>query len=101
MFYNALLHTLQLKDRSISAVLSDINATEMVEEWELIPGLQDLHENDEGYMGGVANGMGLQTEHHRTLDELDTEGQVDALDAVEHTITDMVSDDETDGEDLS
>ena len=46
----------------IPAVLTAIVETEgheAVDELQLLPGLQDLHET-EGYMGGVANGLGLR-----------------------------------------
>ncbi|KAI6005574.1 hypothetical protein EDD15DRAFT_2384304 [Pisolithus albus] len=38
-------------------------------EVDLLPGLHDLHETD-GYLGGVANGLGLQAEHIWRMDAL-------------------------------
>ena len=45
----------------IPAVLTAIETEEheTVDELQLLPGLQDLHET-EGYMGGLANGLGLR-----------------------------------------
>ncbi|KAI6152555.1 hypothetical protein BKA82DRAFT_4338062 [Pisolithus tinctorius] len=49
----------------------------------LIDGLQDLIENDQ-YMGGLGNGMGLQEEHVRALQKLERdEEEVDGADDME------------------
>lgn len=63
--YTTLLHTLQQNDVVIQDILStmDTNATTKDDEWQLIPGLQDLPKNDEGYMGGVGDGMGPHQYH--------------------------------------
>lgn len=69
--------------------------TEDMDELQLIPGLQDLPDNEDRYMGSVTNGMGLhkwtcchggsiaqlseltgiglETEHHAALDELEAD----------------------------
>ncbi|KAG6369125.1 hypothetical protein JVT61DRAFT_1455 [Boletus reticuloceps] len=72
--YNMLLHALRQYDRI--AIQEVLTANEEVEDspLPLTSGLQDLLENeDSGYLGGVANGLGLQPEHHHTLDQLDAE----------------------------
>ncbi|KAG9308114.1 hypothetical protein JVU11DRAFT_12514 [Chiua virens] len=45
----------------------------VIDELPLMDGLQDLPMNDDEYVGGVGNGMGLEPEHHRTLDELEND----------------------------
>ncbi|KAI9455820.1 hypothetical protein HD554DRAFT_226334 [Boletus coccyginus] len=58
--YSTLLRTLQLQDH-VQTVLSNMNEPlEEINEIGLLPGLQELQENDEGYMGGVANGLGFR-----------------------------------------
>ena len=56
--YSTLLRTLQ-HHGSVETVLSTVNEPIEDDDLQLIPGLQDLPMNEEGYMGGVANGMGL------------------------------------------
>ena len=60
MVYSTLLHTLQLHNH-VQTVLSNVNEPlEEDNEIQLLPGLQELEENNEGYMGGVANGLGFR-----------------------------------------
>ncbi|KAI5982643.1 hypothetical protein EDD15DRAFT_2202662 [Pisolithus albus] len=68
---------------------------------DLLPGLCDLHETD-GYMGGVANGLGLQAEHIRAMDTLLTdepEGFDNEVDAAPSLIVQFSSEDESGDED--
>ncbi|KAF8550995.1 hypothetical protein OG21DRAFT_1487325 [Imleria badia] len=75
--YNMLLHTLRQHDeRALHNVLLTIDADRPTADaggWQLPPGLNELPDNEDGYMGGVANGTGLQTEHHVALDSLEAD----------------------------
>ncbi|KAI6001834.1 hypothetical protein EDD15DRAFT_2192588 [Pisolithus albus] len=92
----------------VPAILMTIEdrVTEHVEEVNLLPGLNDLHET-EGYMGGVANGLGLQAGHLRAMDafgndEPDIQNEIDAAPAllVAHFSSED-DDDEADEEDVN
>ncbi|KAI6010570.1 hypothetical protein BKA83DRAFT_16275 [Pisolithus microcarpus] len=70
-------------------------------EVDLLPGLRDLHETD-GYLGGVANGLGLQAEHIRRMDALladELEELDNEVDAAPSLIVQFSSEDESGDED--
>ncbi|KAI6011252.1 hypothetical protein BKA83DRAFT_4502818 [Pisolithus microcarpus] len=85
--YRAILDMMR-QCENVPAILSttEDHVSVDVEEFDLLPGLRNLHET-EGYMGGVANGLGLQVNHVREMDALnddepDTRNEIDAAPAL-------------------
>ncbi|KAL4067818.1 hypothetical protein J3A83DRAFT_4374151 [Scleroderma citrinum] len=97
--YHDLLSLVHLCE-GIPAILTAIEGHDTADnELHLLPGLRDLHET-EGYMGGVANDLGLQAQHIQAMNELSNdEPEIDnAIDAAPSLLVAQFSSDDEDEE---